>query len=79
MDRCCKISRVIHVCLKSGLIGDNPGCCSLLLEIKIDQLLRETFQLLQISGLMHCSLEPLLFKQLMEGNFHPSDGQLNEL
>ena len=78
MDHCCKIGRVIHVCLKSGLIGDNPGCCSLLLEIKIDKLLRD---LSAPPDQWPDALlpEPLLFKQLVEGDFHPSDEQLNEL
>lgn len=63
----------------SGFVGDRPGGSCLLLEIEIDQLLRETFQLSQISGPVHDSLKTLLLKLLVERNFHPRDWQLNKL
>tara|TARA_B100001939_G_scaffold298832_1_gene274012 strand:+ start:129 stop:380 length:252 start_codon:yes stop_codon:yes gene_type:complete len=79
VDRCHEISRVIHVIQKSGFIGDHPGCRSLLLEIEIDELLCEALQLSQIGSLVHNSLETLLFKLLVEGDFHPCDEQLGKL
>ena len=79
MDRRREISRIIHVFQQSGFISNNPGRCSLLLEIEIDQLLRESFQLSQVGGTVHNPLETLLFKLLVEGNFHPWGKQLRRL
>ena len=73
VDRCREISRVIHVIQKSGFIGNSPGCSCLLLEIEIDQLLSETFQLGHISGPVHDSLKTLLLELLVERNFHPRE------